>query len=121
MKLTKYIDLLIPRGGQNLIRSVVQKRKSDRHRNWRGNCHMYVDADADLDMAVRHRGQREDFAPVGVHALETVLVHKSVAEAFLPAMRAALDAHHVELRGCEITQKILPGVWPRPKRTITPN
>jgi glutamate-5-semialdehyde dehydrogenase len=61
-------------------------------------------------MAVRIVDNGKTSRPSVCNALETVLVHKSVAEAFLPAMRAALDAHHVELRGCEITQKILPGV-----------
>ena len=72
-----------------------------------GNCHIYIDATADLDMAVAITDNGKTQRPSVCNALETCLVHKDVAEKFLPLMKAKLDEHQVEIRGCERTKQIL--------------
>ena len=99
MKMNQYLDLLIPRGGAGLIRSVVENATVPVIETGTGNCHIYVDEDADLEMAVRivenAKTQR-----IGVcNAAESLLVHEKVKDAFLPMLEANLDAHQVELRG----------------------
>lgn len=112
MKLDRYVDLLIPRGGASLIQSVVKNASIPVIETGVGNCHMYVDAAADLNMAVRIVDNGKTSRPSVCNALETVLVHKAVARDFLPAMKQALDAHSVELRGCPETRKIIKSAIP---------
>jgi len=107
MQLTDYIDVLIPRGGKGLIQSVVQNSRVPVIETGSGNCHVYVDADADIDMAANIVFNAKTSRPSVCNAIETVLVHKDIAEQVLPAMKARLDEKQVELRGCEKTRAIL--------------
>lgn len=107
MKMNQYVDLLIPRGGAGLIRNVVQNATIPVIETGTGNCHIYVDADADFDMAldiiVNAKTQR-----IGVcNACESIVLHKSIAEAFLPKMYDVLKEYHVQLRCDETAQKYL--------------
>lgn len=110
MRLDRYVDVLIPRGSARLIQAVLQTATIPVIETGIGNCHMYVDAAADLDMAVRLVDNAKTSRPSVCNAIETVLVHKDVAVEFLPAMQRALDAHKVELRGCKKTREILKSV-----------
>lgn len=107
MKLNGYLDVLIPRGGAGLIRSVVENATVPVIETGIGNCHVYVDATADIDMAVSIVNNAKTSRPSVCNAIENVLVHKDIAAAFLPKMKQALDAHQVELRGCPKTVEIL--------------
>ena len=103
-----YLDLIIPRGGEGLIRSVVENSKIPVLKHYKGVCHVYVDRDADLEMArdicINSKVQR----PGVCNAMETLLVHRSAAQAFLPAMAERFAEAGVELRGCAETCRILP-------------
>ena len=107
MKLNQYLDVLIPRGGAGLIRSVLENATVPAIQTGLGNCHVYVDATADLEMAVKILDNAKTSRPSVCNAAETLLVHQSVAEQFLPMAKAALDLHQVELRGCPETCRIL--------------
>ena len=107
MKLKEYIDVLIPRGSAGLIRSVVENSTIPVIETGTGNCHVYVDRDADLDMAVNivfnAKTQR-----IGVcNACESLVVHNAVRETFLPKLQAALAEKNVELRGDERVREVL--------------
>ena len=110
MRLRGFIDVLIPRGGAGLIRRVLETDTIPTIETGTGNCHLYVDKSADLDMAVEILFNGKCSRPSVCNALETVLVHEAVAERFLPAAYARLEACHVEWRGCERTRAILPGI-----------
>jgi glutamate-5-semialdehyde dehydrogenase len=112
MRLNGLIDLLIPRGGMSLIRYVVENATVPTIETGAGNCHVYVHADADLEMAVNIIVNAKTQRPSVCNAAETLLVHKDIAEQFLPIAAKALREKGVELRGCERTQKILPDVKP---------
>ncbi len=107
MRLNGYLDVLIPRGGAGLIRSVVENATVPVIETGTGNCHVYVDASADLDMAVQIIFNAKTSRPSVCNAAETLLVHRDVAEAFLPMAQQALAEKHVELRGCPRTMEIL--------------
>jgi glutamate-5-semialdehyde dehydrogenase len=103
-----FIDLIIPRGGEGLIRSVVENSRIPVLKHYKGVCHIYVDVDADLDMAQNICFNAKVQRPGVCNAMETMLVHRSVAEAFLPAMAGRFVEAGVELRGCAETCRILP-------------
>lgn len=103
------LDLLIPRGGAGLIRSVVENARVPVIETGVGNCHTYVDQSADLQMAVRIADNAKTSRPSVCNAMETLLVHQAVAAQFLPLAKAALDRSHVEWRGCEETCRMIPG------------
>ena len=107
MKANGWIDVLIPRGGAGLIQAVVQNATIPVIETGTGNCHIYIDTDADLTMAVDITDNGKTQRPSVCNALETCLVHKEIAERFLPLLKKRLDAHQVEIRGCERTQQIL--------------
>ena len=96
---SKGIDLVIPRGGEELIRSVVEHARMPVLKHFKGACHLFVDRDADLAMAERLAVNAKTQRPSTCNALETVLVDAPVAERFLPAMIQALRAAGVEVRG----------------------
>lgn len=112
MNLNGYLDVLIPRGGKGLIRAVVDNASVPVIETGAGNCHIYVDASADLDMAVSICENAKASRPSVCNAVETVLVHRDIAQAFLPQLKKALDRYHVELRGCERTAALIPDVVP---------
>ncbi len=103
------IDLVIPRGGESLIRRVAQEARMPVLKHYMGNCHVYVDRAADLAMAERIIVNAKCQRPGVCNAAESLLVHADVAGAFLPAVAAALSARGVELRGCPITRTFVPG------------
>jgi len=107
MQLTDYIDVLIPRGGKGLIQSVVQNSRVPVIETGSGNCHVYVDDTADIEMAAAIIFNAKTSRPSVCNAIETVLVHKDIAEKALPAIKARLDEKQVEIRGCEKTRAIL--------------
>ena len=106
MRLNQYIDVLIPRGGAGLIRTVVENSTVPVIETGTGNCHDYVDASADIDMAVNIAKNAKCSRPSVCNAMETLLVSEKIAEKFLPVFAKA--APQVEIRGCEKTLKILP-------------
>ncbi len=114
MQMRGLIDVLIPRGGKGLIRSVVENAAVPVIETGAGNCHLYVDESADLSMAVTLTMNAKTQRPSVCNAIETLLVHSAVANAFLPMLRRALDNFHtpVEIRGCERTCAILDGCTP---------
>ena len=107
MALTQYLDVLIPRGGAGLIRSVVENATVPVIETGVGNCHIYVDESADLDMAVEILFNAKTSRPSVCNAAESLLVHQSVARRFLPAAKARLDEKNVQWRGCPRTREIL--------------
>ena len=107
MKASGYLDLLIPRGGAGLINAVVQNATVPVIETGTGNCHIYVDKTADIEMAVNICDNGKTQRPSVCNALETCLVHKDIAAKYLPAMKERLDLHEVEIRGCEVTREIL--------------
>lgn len=107
MQLSEYLDVLIPRGGAGLIKSVVNNAKVPVIETGVGNCHVYVDESADLEMAKSIVFNAKTSRPSVCNAIETVLVHKEIAEKALPVIKAELDKKNVEIRGCEKTKAIL--------------
>ena len=107
MQLTEYLDVLIPRGGAGLIRSVVENAKVPVIETGVGNCHVYVDKTADIDMAKNIVFNAKTSRPSVCNAIETVLVHKDIAEKALPEIKAELDKKNVEIRGCGRVKAIL--------------
>ena len=112
MGLTQYLDVLIPRGGAGLIRSVKENARVPVIETGVGNCHVYVDASADLDMAAEIIYNAKCSRPSVCNAIETILVHQDAAKAALPKIKARLDEKQVELRGCDRARAILPGIAP---------
>lgn len=107
LKLEDEIDLIIPRGGEGLIRFVVENSKIPVIKHYKGVCHVFVDESADLEMAGRIAFNAKVQRPGVCNSMETLLVHKGVARKFLPAMYEKYKAAGVEVRGCERTREIL--------------
>lgn len=112
MKMKEYVDVLIPRGGAGLIRAVVENSTVPVIETGTGNCHIYVDESADLDMAVNiifnAKTQR-----IGVcNACESLVVHEKVEKALMPLLKAKLDEKSVEIRGDEKVQESVSGIVP---------
>ena len=112
MGLVGYLDLLIPRGGAGLIRAVVENARVPVIETGVGNCHVYVDESADIDMAAEIIFNAKTSRPSVCNAIETVLVHEKIAERALPAIAARLREKQVELRGDDRTRAILPEAVP---------
>jgi len=110
LQLEDYIDLIIPRGGEDLIRAVVANSKIPVIKHYKGICHVYVDSDASLEMAERICFNAKVQRPSVCNAMETLLVHEAVAPKFLPAMIEKFRAAQVEVRGCAKTCALVPGV-----------
>ena len=110
LALTQYVDLCMPRGGEGLIRAVAECSKVPVIKHYKGVCHVYVDDRADLKMAEAIVLNAKVQRPAVCNAMETLVVHSSVAEKFLESMAARLKEYRVELRGDEATQRILPEV-----------
>ena len=108
MKMRGLVDLLVPRGGAGLIRSVVDNAEVPVIETGAGNCHIYIDDTADIDMAVNVAINAKMSRPAVCNAVETMLVHRDIADKFLPAFVAALGERHLEIRGCAVTKKIIP-------------
>ncbi len=107
MKANGYIDVLIPRGGASLINAVMQNATLPVIETGTGNCHVYVDKDADLQTAVSITFNGKTRRVSVCNATESLLVHAEIADKFLPMIKSALDSKNVEIRGCERTKAIL--------------
>lgn len=107
MKLNDYLDVLIPRGGAGLIQAVVKQATVPVIETGTGNCHVYVDDSADIDMAADIVDNGKTQRPSVCNAVESLLVHKDIAQKALPVIKAKLDESNVEIRGCERTSAIL--------------
>jgi glutamate-5-semialdehyde dehydrogenase len=112
MNMRRYIDVLIPRGGAGLIKTVVENSRIPVIETGAGNCHVYVDKYADLTMAIEIAVNAKVSRPSVCNAIETVLVHSAVAGEFLRRFADAVEPWHVELRGCPRTRDILPDILP---------
>jgi glutamate-5-semialdehyde dehydrogenase len=112
LKLEELIDLIIPRGGEELIRFVAENSRIPVIKHYKGVCHLYVDAGADVDMAVKLTFNSKVQRPGVCNALETLLVHKAVADRFLPQAADKLTEAGVELRGCERSRGLVPSMAP---------
>jgi len=107
LSLEESIDVVIPRGGESLIREIAKRSKIPVIKHYKGVCHVYVDGYADLNMAERIAYNAKVQRPGVCNAMETLLVHKDVASRFLPSLAKKLKDAGVELRGCAMTKKIL--------------
>jgi glutamate-5-semialdehyde dehydrogenase len=107
LSLTPYVDLCMPRGGESLIRAVTDCSKVPVIKHYKGVCHVFVDADADLKMAGAIVMNAKVQRPAVCNAMETLLVDKAVAEQFLPAIGERLFARHVEIRADDLSRGIL--------------
>lgn len=110
IKLEGLIDLIIPRGGESLIRTVTENSRIPVLKHYKGVCHVFVDRDADLEMAEEICFNAKVQRPATCNAMETMLVDEAVAEKFLPKMLKRFEDAGVELRGCPKTKKIYPNV-----------
>lgn len=110
LKLEEYIDLIIPRGGEDLIRAVVAQSRIPVIKHYKGVCHVFVDASADMDMAVNICLNAKTQRPGVCNALETLLVHQDIAGKFLPLAANKLKKAGVVIRGCEKTKSILKNI-----------
>ncbi len=109
-KMNDYLDVLIPRGGAGLIQRVVKESSVPVIQTGVGNCHVYVDASADLDMALEIVYNAKTDRPAVCNAAETLLAHKDIAVRFLPLIYKKFSENNVELRGCTASRKIIPDI-----------
>lgn len=110
LKAEGYVDVVIPRGGEGLIRAVAEKSRVPVIKHYKGVCHVYVDEYADSEKAEKICLNAKVQRPATCNAMETMLVHKKVARSFLPGIAEKMKEAGVELRGCGGTRKILPGI-----------
>ena len=110
LQLNDYIDLVMPRGGEGLIRRVERASRIPVIKHYKGICHVYVDKYADLGMARKICFNAKVERPGVCNAMESMLVHKDIAGKFLPAMLKKLQARGVEIRGCKVTRRIGRGI-----------
>ncbi|MGM9567221.1 MAG: glutamate-5-semialdehyde dehydrogenase [Clostridia bacterium] len=107
LKMRKYVDVVIPRGGGGLIRFVVENATIPSIETGTGNCHIYMDRYGDIDMGVNIVFNAKTQRPAVCNAAETLLVHKDIAAEFLPALAEKLKEKNVEIRGCQRTCALL--------------
>lgn len=112
IKLDQYIDVVIPRGSEEMIRTIREKTTVPILAHGKGNCHTYVDKEANLEMAIKICYNAKVQRPGVCNAMETLLVHQEIAKKFLPLMYKEYKKAKVEIRGCEKTQQIIPEVKP---------
>ncbi len=110
LKMEEFIDVIIPRGGEGLIRFVVEHSRIPVIKHYKGVCHVFVDATADKEMAINICFNAKVQRPGVCNAMETLLVHQDVASSLLPPIAEKLQEAGVELRGCSRTRRILPDV-----------
>ena len=107
IKMDKYVDLIIPRGGEALIRYVSENATVPVVKHDKGVCHTYVDKEANLDQAIAIVLNAKCQRPSACNSLETLLVHEAIAEDFLPRMKEALDLSGAQIKGCDKTHALL--------------
>jgi len=110
--MTEHVDVIVPRGGKGLIARLAQEARVPLIKHLDGNCHVFVDAAADLDRAFEIAFNAKTYRYGICGSMETLLVHQAVAASFLPRISRALTDHGVELRGCERTRALLPQAVP---------
>ncbi|MCK9606850.1 MAG: glutamate-5-semialdehyde dehydrogenase [Methylomonas sp.] len=110
LKMDEYIDVLIPRGGKGLIKRIAEGTRIPVIKHYDGICHLYIAADANPDQAVAIAVNSKCQSVQVCNALETLLVDKQCAEQLLPLLKTAFGSNRIELRGCDATQKLLPGI-----------
>ncbi|MFM6277272.1 MAG: glutamate-5-semialdehyde dehydrogenase, partial [Dolichospermum sp.] len=110
LQLDKYVDLIIPRGSNAFVKFVQDNTRIPVLGHADGICHIYIDEKADIDKAISITVDSKIQYPAACNAVETLLIHSSIAEEFLPHIAAALAAENVELRGDERSLKILPNI-----------
>jgi len=107
IKMDKFVDLIIPRGGEGLIKFVSQNATVSVVKHDKGQCHTYIDKDANLEDAIKIALNAKVQRPGVCNAMETLLVDKAIAKEALPKLKVAFDEAHTELKGCESTQNII--------------
>ncbi len=112
MQLNEYLDVLIPRGGSSLIKSVVENSTVPVIQTGEGICHTYIDKETDVDMAVKIAFNAKTNRPGVCNAMETLLVHKDISREVLPKIVKLLEEANVEVRGCAATREITPQAAP---------
>ncbi|ARP92733.1 glutamate-5-semialdehyde dehydrogenase [Bordetella genomosp. 9] len=110
--MTEYIDVIVPRGGKSLIQRMSAEARVPLIKHLDGNCHVYIDADADPEKAHAIAFNAKTYRYGVCGSMETLLVHEGIANAVLPRLAEALIAHGVELRGCPRTQALVPAARP---------
>ena len=110
LRLNEYIDLVIPRGGEGLIRMVAENSTIPVIKHYKGLCHTYIDEEADLDMALRIAFNAKVQRPGVCNAMETLLIHREIAKKFLPPLVKKLESAGVELRGCPQVVGLVPEI-----------
>ena len=108
VQLENYVDVVIPRGGEALIRAVIEHARVPVLKHYKGVCHLFVDADADLQKALSITENAKCQRPGVCNAIETLLVHQAAAAAFLPLLNAMATRRQLEIRGCDKTRAYLP-------------
>ena len=108
LQLEEYIDVIIPRGGEELIRAVVNQSRIPVIKHYKGVCHIFIDASADLEMAIKICMNAKTQRPGVCNAMETLLIHQDIADKFLPIMAQHFRKADVALKGCEKTRAIMP-------------
>lgn len=107
IKMDKYVDLIIPRGGAGLIKYVSENATVSVVKHDKGQCHTYIDKDANIENAIKIAINAKVQRPGVCNAMETLLVDKAIAKETLPLLKEAFDAAHTELKGCANTQEII--------------
>lgn len=107
IKMDKYVDLIIPRGGAGLIKYVSENATVSVVKHDKGQCHTYIDKDAKIDDAIKIAINAKVQRPGVCNAMETLLVDKGIAQEILPLLKEAFDATHTDLKGCAVTQEII--------------
>ncbi|MDO8784923.1 MAG: glutamate-5-semialdehyde dehydrogenase [Syntrophales bacterium] len=110
LQLEEYIDVIIPRGGEDLIRAVVNQSRIPVIKHYKGVCHIFIDAAADIEMAVKICMNAKTQRPGVCNAMETLLIHQDIADKFLPIMAQHFREAGVALKGCERTRTIMPDI-----------
>ena len=112
LKMNEYLDVIIPRGGAGLIKTVVNNSSVPVIETGTGVCHTFVDESADVQMALDIAVNAKTSRPSVCNAMETLLVHQNIAEGFLPELKRVMAEQHCELRGCLRCQEILSDITP---------
>ena len=112
LKMNEYLDVIIPRGGAGLIKTVVNNSSVPVIETGTGVCHTFVDESADMQMALDIAVNAKTSRPSVCNAMETLLVHQNIAEGFLPELKRVMAEQHCELRGCLRCQEILSDITP---------
>ena len=107
IKMDKYVDLIVPRGGEALIRFVSQNSSVPVVKHDKGQCHLYIDKDANIEDALKIAINAKVQRPSACNAIETLLVDESIAANVLPLFKAVFDREHTQLKGCPLTREII--------------